>query len=418
MSDTGHQPKQAMLDFGCYLNEIQDAGAAYQWSLVRFSESGDSSHCTELVNPRLSVGRRPNNDLCLSHRTVSGHHAELVIEGESVFLNDLNSTNGTFINGKRVFASEELHPGDVVHFGQLVFAIQRTERLQASSSILPVGSATVVSETPKDAILYEGFDRLLNKPDIEPYFQPIVRFDNLETIGYEVLVRSKVQGLEFPDRIFKIAAMRTAEVRLSELCRTEGLLAGLQLDPNTKYFLNTHARELETPRLMHSLESLREDFPHLRIVVEVHEAAVTSVSYLNELTTALKDLDIELAYDDFGAGQARLIELFEVPPRYLKFDLQLIRGLESASAIHRASVKALVNMVHELDVIALAEGVETEEQASICRDLGFDLAQGYFFGRPQPRKFWQGADSTPMIDDATIEELRASSASMIEETPR
>lgn len=403
MNQSGHQPKRAMLDFGSFVREAQEARPTYQWALIRHTDNGRTEHTTDIPNGKLTVGRRPNNDLCLSHRTVSGEHAELTIENGVLALVDLNSTNGTFLNGRRVTGWEQLDKGDVIHFGQLVFAVEKTEQFNASHSSLSFGSATVVAETPKDALLYEGFDRLLNEPDIDPYFQPIVRFDNLETIGYEVLVRSTVEGLEFPDRIFKIAAMRTAEVKLSEVCRTEGLLAGLQLDPHNKYFLNTHARELETPRLLQSLEELRNDFPNLEIVLEVHEAAITSVQYLIELTRVLNSLDIELAYDDFGAGQARLIELFEVPPKYLKFDLQLIQGLESASVVHRASVKALVNMVHELDVIALAEGVETELQAEICRDLGFDLAQGYLFGRPQPRQFWQRTICSPLLKDATDE---------------
>lgn len=405
MNHPSHQPKRAMLDFGSFVREAQEARPAYQWALVRHTDNGRTEHITEILNGKLTVGRRPNNDLCLSHRTVSGDHAALSVEGSVLFLEDLNSTNGTFLNGRRVAGSTEIDTGDVIHFGQLVFTVQRTEQFNASLSSLPFGSATVVADTPKDALLYEGFDRLLNTPDIDPYFQPIIRFDNSETIGYEVLVRSTIEGLEFPDRIFKIAAMRTAEVQLSEMCRTEGLLAGLQLDPHNRYFLNTHARELETPRLLQSLEELRNDFPNLEIVLEVHEAAITSVHYLSELTRVLKSLDIELAYDDFGAGQARLIELFEVPPKYLKFDLQLIRGLESASVLHRASVKALVNMVHDLDVIALAEGVETEIQAEICRDLGFDLAQGYLYGRPQPRQFWQQTICSPLLKDPETVEI-------------
>lgn len=410
MNPPGHHPKRAMLDFGAFVREASEAKPDYEWMLQRHSDNGRTEHSTEINDAGLSVGRRPNNDLCLSHRTVSGEHARLSMEEGMLILEDLASTNGTFINGRRLSGSTSLEPGDVIHFGQLVFAVTRREQFNPSKSNLPFGSETVVSETPKDAMLYKGFDRLLNKPDIDPYFQPVIRFDNQETMGYEVLVRSKVEGLEYPDRIFRIAAMRTAEVPLSELCRTEGLLAGMQLDPHGRYFLNTHARELETPRLLQSLESLRCDFPQLNIVLEVHEAAITSIEYLSELTSVLKDLNIELAYDDFGAGQARLIELFEVPPKYLKFDLQMIRGLESASPLHRASVKALVNMVHDLDVIALAEGVETEVQAEICRDLGFDLAQGYLFGRPQPREFWQHTICSPIMPSenaAETMEIRA-----------
>ncbi|MCA9051039.1 MAG: EAL domain-containing protein, partial [Planctomycetaceae bacterium] len=244
-----------------------------------------------------------------------------------------------------------------------------------------------------------GFDRLINRPDIDPYFQPLVALSDSSTIGYEVLVRSRIKGLETPDKIFRIAALRLSEARLSEVCRMEGLLSGIQIDPNGCFFLNTHARELETPRLFSSLADLRDCYPNVRVVLEVHEAAITSVRYLQELTVVLRDLNIDLAFDDFGAGQARLVELFVVPPKYLKFDISFVRGLENASKPHKTSVRSLLKMVRDLEVISLAEGVETKNQVDVCTELGFDMAQGYYFGRPQPRQFWQSSPADG--DDVT-----------------
>jgi len=391
MTSPGHNPKRALLDFS-NLSSLSHGNDRDEqmcvWSIVRRSEDGEDEYRTDIAKGKLTVGRRPNNDLCVNHRTVSGCHAELTVVANDLLLMDLGSTNGTLVNGRRLEGSMLLTDGDVVHFGQAVFSIAKNVIRPSRSG--EFSNETFVASIPEDAVLYEGFDRLLNRPDIDPHFQPIVDLQKAdEILGYEVLVRSRVKGLEFPDKIFRIAGMRMAEAKLSEVCRTEGLVSGLLLDQNSRYFLNTHAAELETPRLIHSLRELRDNFPAMNIVLEVHEAAITSVQYLKNLSAALVDLNIELAYDDFGAGQARLIELFEVPPKYLKFDLQIIRGLENASALHRASVKALVNMVHDLNVIALAEGVETQEQADICRELGFDTAQGYFFGRPQTREFWQ-----------------------------
>lgn len=371
------------------------------WSLVRRSENGDDEHRTDISTGCLTVGRRPNNRLCICQRTVSGHHAELSINHDNLILTDLNSTNGTLVNGRRIAGSVQLQDGDIVHFGQVRFSVEQC--VPQPSTAGTMGSKTFVAAVPEDAVLYEGFDRLLNRPDMDPHFQPVVRLSTGHVIGYEILVRSRIEGLEYPDRIFRIAAMRSSEARLSEVCRSEGLLAAIQIDPGACYFVNTHAAELETPRLLQSLKDLRHDFPKVRIVLEVHEAAITSVQYLMELSRLLKDLDIQLAYDDFGAGQARLIELFEVPPMYLKFDIKIVRGLEHASALHRASVKALVNMVHDLDVIALAEGVETQQQADICKELGFEMGQGYHFGRPQPRQFWQRT-----LLDAATQEMRVS----------
>lgn len=379
-----------MLDFSQLEQLARQSGAIVRgcvWTLVRRSDTGADEHRTSISSNSMKVGRKPINDLRLSDPTVSGQHALLTLGKGCLIVKDLGSTNGTLINGNRLDDECEVHDGDVVYFGQVCFTIEK--KIDELTSSGGFSNKTCVGAVPEDAILYKGFDQLLNKPDIDPHFQPVVNLHGgQETIGYEVLVRSRIKGLEFPDRIFKIAAMRLSEAKLSEVCRSEGLLHGIQIDPNARFFLNTHAAEVETPRLIQSLRELRHDFPHMAIVLEIHEAAITSVKYLIELSRVLDELNIELAFDDFGAGQARLIELFEVPPKYLKFDLSFIRGLEGASKLHRASVRALLNMVRDLDVLSLAEGVETADQAELCAELGFDMAQGYFFDRPQPVLYW------------------------------
>ena len=92
-------------------------------------------------------------------------------------------------------------------------------------------------------------------------------------------------------------------------------------------------------------------------------------------------LGLQFAYDDFGAGQARLIELSDIPPDYLKFDRGMIEGIESATP-RQEMVSALLRVVRRLGVRVIAEGVETELVATICQRLGCDLGQGYLFGRP------------------------------------
>ena len=383
-------PKRAQLDFRQF--EKTKVGSETierpcAWTLLRASSTGDDIHRTPVSNAPVTVGRDTVNNLFLADPTVSGTHAELRVVNGELILSDLASTNGTFRNGKRVCDTTVLHHGDVIHFGQAIFTVEET--VQQLSANEDWRNKTCVTSIPDNAVLYQGFESLLSGHGITPHFQPIVTLAEVKTIGYEILIRSNIRGLKSPDEIFKIAAMRMAEARFSEVCRTEGLLNAMQLDRGSRYFLNTHATELETPQLIESLRQLRNDFPHIAIVLEIHEAAITSVKYLTELVTILNDMEIELAFDDFGAGQARLIELFEVPPKYLKFDLSLVRGLENASRQHRASVSALIKMVHDLNVTALAEGVETQNQADICTELGFDTAQGYFFGRPNTLSYWQ-----------------------------
>ena len=77
-------------------------------------------------------------------------------------------------------------------------------------------------------------------------------------------------------------------------------------------FLNTHPVELELPGLVESLEELRAFGPHVDLVLEIHEAALAQADYIIWLRRRLTDINVGLAYDDFGSGQARLFELARV----------------------------------------------------------------------------------------------------------
>jgi EAL domain-containing protein (putative c-di-GMP-specific phosphodiesterase class I) len=66
----------------------------------------------------------------------------------------------------------------------------------------------------------------------------------------------------------------------------------------------------------------------------------------------------------------------------VKFDMTLIRDINSAPPRQQQMLANLVRMVREMGIKALAEGVETEAEHVVCRDLGFELGQGYYYGRP------------------------------------
>jgi len=73
-----------------------------------------------------------------------------------------------------------------------------------------------------------------------------------------------------------------------------------------------------------------------------------------------------------------------VPAHFVKFDMGLIRGIDMASERKQKVVRDLVRLVTELGSVPLAEGVETEAEAEICRLMGFKLVQGYLTGKPVP----------------------------------
>jgi EAL domain-containing protein (putative c-di-GMP-specific phosphodiesterase class I) len=327
-----------------------------------------------------TVGRQPENDLCVANPTVSKRHAELVLADGRLLVRDLGSRNGTFLNGQRVGDRAEVRDGDRLQFGKALFTVSRSGPAQTM--------ATVSEDVAGMALACVQFDKLLNEPAVVPHFQPIVRFSDFGRVGYEVLARSHVAGLETPAQMFRVAAELDAEAELSCVLRREGLRIGRTLGSGARFYLNTHPVELGSPGLLDSLVALRGEFPDLPIVLEVHEAAATSLSRLADLRASCHELKMGLAYDDFGAGQSRLLELADAPPDVIKFDMHMIRGIGNFSRERRQMVQSLVQMVRNFGAAPLAEGVETAEEAAACRDVGFELAQGYFFGRPSPAKAW------------------------------
>jgi EAL domain-containing protein (putative c-di-GMP-specific phosphodiesterase class I) len=203
------------------------------------------------------------------------------------------------------------------------------------------------------------------------------------TVGFELLGRSPLFGLRTPHAMFSAAALLDLESELSRMLRDEGVRSAEELPANPLVFLNTHPAELQDqPQLELSLRELREAAPHMALVLEIHEAAATSVPQMQALRVVLNDLGIKLAYDDFGAGQARLAELGDAPPDYLKFDIQLIRDIDSASADRQRMLESLVRIAADLGIISLAEGIETAAEHETCRRLGFVYGQGFRYGTP------------------------------------
>ena len=320
--------------------------------------------------------RRPDLSFSLPSDSVSKEHAEIRHDGNTLFVRDLGSRNGTFVNGVRVERETPLKNGDVVHFANLEFRLGNQAPANAGATMQVDRSQWIIS--------LSSFEKLFDAGTATPFFQPIVHLPARDVFGYEVLARSAVEGLSSPKQMFEVATRLNMAGELSELFRREGVRNGRALPGNVNLFLNTHPEELGDAALLTSLTELRRGAPNQLMTLEIHEAAITDPKVMRELHRALADLQIQLAYDDFGAGQARLTDLIEVPPDYLKFDICLVRDIHKGSGPRRQMLETLVRMAHDLGVSVLAEGIECEEEHEVCARLGFDLAQGFYYGKPMP----------------------------------
>ena len=149
-------------------------------------------------------------------------------------------------------------------------------------------------------------------------------------------------------------------------------------------FLNPDPHEPLDEGLLNSLEELRDRSGDRQLVLEVHEEAVPDAKSSGRFASALRDLDVLLAFHDFGAGQSHLLELARIKPDFLKFDRSLVKDPGSPEASHVNLVKSLHDSAVSLGIRTLAEGLETASSIAACEQIGFELYQGYAFGRPAP----------------------------------
>ncbi len=349
------------------------------WFLEGLASPGSPTWRTRIDPLPFRIGRRSTEHLTLESGLVSGRHAELFERSGGLWVRDLGSTNGTFRNGSPVVGEEQLEVGDVLVFGDQEFRLVeyaeegfRTTRVFSSLDIQPWMS-------------HAGeLQQQLSRREIEVHLQPIRRLADETIVGYEVLGRGHLGGEAVgPVEMFATASLLGAIPQLCHEYRRAGLAACRDEPAEVALLLNTHPVELEEEAdLVEGLAELRREYPSRRLILEIHEAAATDSEDLKRLGGALRELAIDLAFDDFGTGRDRLVALAETAPRLLKFDVAMVRSLDQVSRRRREMVRRLVSMVQELGIATLAEGVETAGELEACRELGFEFGQGYLLGRP------------------------------------
>jgi EAL domain-containing protein (putative c-di-GMP-specific phosphodiesterase class I) len=364
-----------------------DGGPTFRWFLESLVEGGRQLRRVAVHPLPYRIGRRPGLGLTLPSDGVSKEHAEIYEDDSGLRVRDLGSKNGTFLNRKRITDSP-LQEGDILHFAQLEFRLGRQEIEEPRDEVVlepPTLSITNMALPKQFLEQTKELPELMRQGMVSTLFQPIVALPGGSIAGYEVLGRGCHPRLpENPQELFQLAAGMGVEAELSRLFRRMALEALAGKRNVGTIFLNTHPSELEQESgLVASLTEAKRLFPDLDLVLEIHEAALANPASIDGLRTALTRIGIGLAYDDFGAGQARLLELAEVPPNFLKFDIRFVHKIDQAPPSRRQLVASLVSVARDLNVHTVAEGIENEAEADVCAKLGFTHAQGYLYGRPR-----------------------------------
>ena len=215
-------------------------------------------------------------------------------------------------------------------------------------------------------------------------FQPIVDIAANRVFGHEALVRGP-NGEGAPSVLGAVDAEN--RYAFDQSCRVKAIeLAARLFPPGTdmRLSINFLPNAVYEPRacIRRTLEAAeRVGFPLANIVFEFTEDEKLDVEHVLGILEAYRQIGFKTAIDDFGAGSAGLQLLTRFRPDIVKLDMALIRGIDADPA-RQIIVRNLLIMFAELGVTPLCEGIETEAELAILRDMGVKLIQGYYFARP------------------------------------
>jgi len=255
-----------------------------------------------------TVGRGSNCQLQLDFQRISREHARFELKDNDLLLTDLDSTNGTFVNHRRVEGSESLSAGDIIHFGNHPFTLKMREPsgdtlIQATANEAQSSHDTIIGFTAQPTgfpVQAPEFFKLLNDEQIAGTAQPVVTSSGT-VIALALSGRSSHPELQADsDVLFKLAEDLGEEVRLAQLIRRSCLEQASQAGLQSTLLLPIHAAECEDlDILVEEWQRLIAQYRHLAIACEVPLRALEDPSDLGSLRSHLKSLDVEIC----GAAQ-------------------------------------------------------------------------------------------------------------------
>lgn len=234
--------------------------------------------------------------------------------------------------------------------------------------------------------------KAVDNGELRLHYQPVIDVNTKLAVGVEALVRWEHpnRGLIPPSEFITIAEETGLIVNigywvidqttslvseLNQSWRGRPLFGSVNLSPRQ---LSDHAL-LQRVHMAITRSGLSSQLLHLDVTEASLQGAQTRIGHQLQ---RLSQMGIELAIDDFGTGSSSLAMVRETPATYLKIDRSFTSQLTLGGV---DIVTGIIAVAHSLGLIPIAEGVETEHQLSILKDLGCPFSQGYLHARPLPK---------------------------------
>lgn len=242
------------------------------------------------------------------------------------------------------------------------------------------------------AYVMEQLRRALKQDRLQIYFQPVYDCRTNRFTSAETLVRLWDENGNYisPGEFIPLAERHGLidEISWAVLRKVCTFLKENPSLPLNAVSVNFSVQEIENAawsrRLLEFLRANQSD--RTKICIEITERTMTeNPQVMEQLMQELKKENVTFYLDDFGIGYSNLSSLLQLPFEVVKLDSSLIEGIGTEKKIYEM-VRHLIEMLHNAGFEIVAEGVETEEQVRIAREISVDRIQGYYYAKPMSKE--------------------------------
>jgi diguanylate cyclase (GGDEF)-like protein/PAS domain S-box-containing protein len=236
--------------------------------------------------------------------------------------------------------------------------------------------------------------RAIEQEEFVLHYQPMVDLQTGELWGMEALVRwdHPERGLLEPSEFVPVAEQSGLVIPMGEKILRESCFRAKEWQeenpriPPLVMSVNLSASQLSRLDLADTVERVLGEtgLEGSSLILDVTETVYVRVLAGNTaMLDRLRGLGVRFSIDDFGTGYSSLSYLKRLPADAIKIDQSFVKGL-GKDVEDTAVVRMIIELAHTLSLEVIAEGVETEKQATLLKEMGCDFAQGYHFSKPLP----------------------------------